>query len=145
MRVVLSFAIVVVALTSLFRPTLVPKLDGWKRDVAFVGVGLWLGFLQVGVGFLLLACLAGGMRMDLVRANAAKVLIVLIVTVPALAIFGAAGQLYWREGLLVAAGNMTGALIASQLAIKKGAAWIRWVVVFAAVLAIAKLLAPLFT
>ncbi|MDH3592299.1 MAG: sulfite exporter TauE/SafE family protein, partial [Planctomycetota bacterium] len=137
---VLSFAIIGVALTSMFRPTLVPKLEGWVRDLAFFGVGLWLGFLQVGVGFLLLACLVGGLRMDLVKANAAKVLIVLIVTVPILVIFQLAGQVFWREGLLVAAGTMAGAWIAARLAIEKGAAWIRWVVVAAAAAAVVKLL-----
>jgi uncharacterized membrane protein YfcA len=92
------------------------------------------------VGFLLLACLVGGLGLDLVRANAAKVFIVLIATAPGLVVFGLGGQLRIAEGLVLACGNMGGAWIASRLAVKRGAAWIRIVVVLAALGAIAKLL-----
>ena len=36
-------------------------------------------------------------------------------------------------GLVLAVGNMAGALIASRLAMKNGAGWIRWVIVVAAI------------
>jgi hypothetical protein len=104
-------------------------------------VGFYTGFVQVGVGFLALACLAGGLGLDLVRANAAKVLIVLLATAPSLVVFGLAGQLRLAEGLVLAAGNTGGAWIGSRLAVKRGGGWIRWVVVAAAALAITKLLA----
>jgi uncharacterized membrane protein YfcA len=75
-----------------------------------------------------------------VRANAAKVFIVLIVTGPTLVFFGLKGQLRLYEGCILSLGNMLGAWIASRLAIERGGAWVRIVVFAAALVAIAKLL-----
>ncbi|MHC4956692.1 MAG: sulfite exporter TauE/SafE family protein [Planctomycetota bacterium] len=140
MRVALSVAVALVAAAAIVKPPRAPALKGPAVFLAFFGSGFYAGFVQAGVGFLLLACLAGGLALDLVRANAVKVFLVLLATVPALVIFGLKGQLWIVHGLVVACGNMTGAAIASRLAVKKGAAWVRWVVVVAAALAIAKLL-----
>jgi uncharacterized membrane protein YfcA len=140
MRVALSVGVLFVALTALRRPPETPRWKGPSAGLALFFVGLWGGFLQVGVGFLLLAVLVGGAGLDLVRANAAKVLIVLVLTVPALLVFGAAGQLDVPRGLVLAAGNMGGAWIGARVALKRGAPWIRVVVVAAAVAAVAKLL-----
>ncbi len=141
MRVALSLGITFVAVTAVFRPPRTPKLQGPWTAIAFFGAGFYSGFLQVGVGFLFLACLVGGIGLDLVRANAAKVFIVLVVTIPVLLIFGWRGQLWIAHGLVLACGNMGGAWIASRLALKKGAAWIRVVVAIAAVMAVVKLIA----
>lgn len=139
LRVALSVAIALVALTSIVRPPRAPPLRTPWTEVAFLLVGFYTGFLQVGVGFLALACLVGGLSLDLVRANAAKVLIVLMATVPSLLVFGFAGQLRLAEGLVLACGNTGGAWIASRLAVKRGGSWIRVVILVAAALAILKL------
>ena len=140
MRVALSVAVAIVAVSAIVKPPRTPPLKGLAVPATFAVAGFYAGFVQAGVGFLLLAALVGGLGLDLVRANAIKVFVVLFATVPALLIFGLRGQLFLVEGLVLAAGNMTGATIASHLAVKKGAAWIRYVVVGAAILAIAKLL-----
>lgn len=140
MRVALSLGIAFVAATAVARPPRAPRLHGAGADVAFLLVGFYAGFLQVGVGFLMLACLVGGLGLDLVRANAAKLLVVFVATAPALVVFGLEGQLRVAEGLVLACGNMGGAWIASRLAVRRGAGWIRAVVVVAAIAAIAKLL-----
>jgi len=140
MRVALSMGIAFVAVAAVVKPPRTPRLEGPAAGVAFLLVGFYTGFLQVGVGFLLLACLVGGLGLDLVRANAAKVFIVLVVTAPVLLVFGLRGQLHLAAGLVLGCGNMGGAWIASRLAVKRGAAWIKVVVVIAALVAIAKLL-----
>ena len=63
--------------------------DRWKspwRELAFLGIGFYGGFVQAGVGFfiLTLAMLAG---LDLVKGNALKVLVVLVFTPLALVVF----------------------------------------------------------
>jgi hypothetical protein len=140
MRVALSVAILFVAVTAVYKPAVAPRLRGAGTVLALFGAGFYAGFVQVGVGFLMLACLVGGLRLDLVKANAAKVLIVLVVTVPVLIVFGLRGQLWIAEGLVLACGNMGGAWIASRLAVKRGATWVRVVVVIAAIGAVLKLL-----
>ncbi|MHC4408865.1 MAG: sulfite exporter TauE/SafE family protein [Planctomycetota bacterium] len=140
MRFALSIAVALVAVSAVVRPPKTARLKGRGVDVALIVAGFYAGFVQAGVGFLLLAVLAGGLGLDLVRANAIKVFIVLLATIPALAIFALRGQVAWLPGLILAGGNMSGAWIASRMAVKKGAAWIRWIVVAAAILAIGKLL-----
>ncbi|MHC4937812.1 MAG: sulfite exporter TauE/SafE family protein [Planctomycetota bacterium] len=140
MRVALSVAVALVAVSAVVKPPRTAPLEGWTVDAGMLVCGFYAGFVQAGVGFLLLAVLAGGLRLDLVRANAIKVFIVLLATIPVLAIFALRGQVAWLPGIVLAAGNMSGAAIASRMAVKKGAAWVRWVVVGAAAFAIAKLL-----
>jgi uncharacterized membrane protein YfcA len=140
MRVALSLAMVVVAVSAFVRPPKSPPLRSPMTEVAFLLVGFYTGLVQVGVGFLLLACLVGGLSLDLVRANATKVFVVLVSTVPTLVVFMLRGKLVYAEGLVLACGNMGGAWIASRLAVKRGGAWIRWVIALAALGAITKLL-----
>jgi uncharacterized membrane protein YfcA len=108
--------------------------------VVFTAIGFYGGFVQAGVGFLLLAGLVLGGGLDLVSGNAAKVVLILGFTIVALPVFLVAGQVALVAGGVLAIGNMTGAWIASNLAVAKGAGWIRWVVVVAALVAAARML-----
>lgn len=82
-------------------------------------IGFHGGFIQAGVGLFLLAALVLDVGLDLVRANTAKILLVLLVTAPALLIFGHASQVDWKIGLLLAVGQSIGAFAAAHFATKK--------------------------
>lgn len=101
--------------------------------VAFFLVGVYGGFLQAGVGFLLMATLVGITGLDLVRVNAHKVFIVAVYTLLALAVFAVDGKVDWLVGLVLAAGNGAGGWIAGRLAVTKGERWIKPVLVVAVV------------
>lgn len=90
-----------------------------------VGVGFYGGFIQAGVGFLLMAVLYRAMGLDLVRVNMHKVFIVGVYTIVALAIFAAKGQVIWVTGLVLAVGNSIGGWIGTHYTVKKGEHWIR--------------------
>lgn len=109
------------------------------RTVIFFGIGFYGGFVQAGVGFLLLAGLVLGGGLDLVKGNAAKVVLVAAYTPVAIVFFAAASQIALAVGVVLAAGQMTGAWIAARLALRRGAAWVRWVLVAAAVVAAIRL------
>ena len=103
------------------------------RSLAFLAIGFYGGFAQAGVGFLLLVGLVLGGGMTLVTGNAAKVALQACYTVAALVIFLGAAQVDVMYGLVLAIGNASGAYVSSRLAIREGAtAWIRWVLVLAA-------------
>ncbi len=87
--------------------------------LAFFGVGFYGGFIQAGIGFLLLALmpLAG---LDLVRGNALKVLVVLAYTPIALAVFALHGKVDWGLGAALAAGNFTGSQLGVRLSLLMG-------------------------
>ncbi len=97
--------------------------------ISFFFIGWYGGFVQAGVGFLIIpALLLHGL--DLVRINAVKILVILLFTLPALAVFAAHGQVDWLLGLVLGAGNAAGGLVASRAAVRKGHDWIRRFVSF---------------
>jgi hypothetical protein len=94
---------------------------------SFFVIGIYGGFVQAGVGFLIISgLLAHGL--DLVRINAVKVFVTLVFTAAALAVFVAHGQVDWPLGLALAAGNAAGGWLGTHMAIKKGHDWIKKVV-----------------
>ncbi len=108
--------------------------------VSLLGIGFYGGFIQVGVGFLLMAALFHLLGAGLVRVNMHKVFIVLIYTIPALAIFVFSGNVNWPLGLSLAAGNSLGAWWAARLSVKKGDRFIRYALMAAMVIIALKLL-----
>jgi len=111
------------------RDDLIKKKTSITQVVIFFLIGVYGGFIHMGVGYFLLIALVGGIGYDLVKANAVKVFIVLIYTPVALIIFLIHGQVNWEYGLTLTIGNVVGALIASRLAVKKGVNFVRWVIV----------------
>ncbi|NPD46150.1 MULTISPECIES: sulfite exporter TauE/SafE family protein [unclassified Lentimicrobium] len=105
---------------------LVNKPLTWKQYVLFFFIGVYGGFIQVGVGYFLLAALVWGAGYELVKANAAKVLIVGMYMVFSLVVYIYHDLINYAMGFTLAIGTVTGALLASKLAVKKGAGYIRW-------------------
>jgi uncharacterized membrane protein YfcA len=115
-----------------------PRLpsDGatWSQrttTIVFFGVGIYGGAIQAGVGLVMLAALSRA-GFDLVTANSIKVLVNLAVTAVALPVFIAQGQVEWIPALLLAAGLTAGGWIGARLGVSKGEAWIRRVMIVAA-------------
>lgn len=99
----------------------------WGLVLAFFLIGVYGGFIQAGLGFAVLA-LCATVGLDLVRANALKVTIALGFTPIALALFAWGGLVDWGYGLVLAVGNVLGAMLGVRLAVFKGQEWIRKVV-----------------
>lgn len=90
-----------------------------------VGVGFYGGFIQAGVGFLLMPIMHKVLGLDLVRTNMHKVFIVAGYMIPALIVYAMAGKALWAVGLVLAIGTSIGGWIGSHLAVKKGDPFIR--------------------
>ncbi len=101
------------------------------RIVIFFFIGVYGGFIQAGVGFFLLAGLVLGVGADLIKANALKVLIILIYTGFALVIFFINDQVNLRIGLILAVGNMLGAWIGTRVAVSWGPKFVRVILLVA--------------
>ena len=106
-------------------PTKLPT-ESPRAWLGLFAAGIYGGFVQAGVGFILLAALSGGLRYDLVRANALKMVCSLAFTALALLVFIAFGQVQWVPGLILAAGTMTGAHIAVKIAVRTSQTSIKW-------------------
>lgn len=79
--------------------------------------GFYGGFLQAGVGLVLLFVLMHFFRYDIVAANAIKLVVVVLFTFVSLAIFIAEGLVRWIPGLVLSAGSVIGAYIGVRYAI----------------------------
>ena len=85
-----------------------------------VGVGFYGGFIQVGVGFIIMPVLHRVMGLDLVRTNVHKVFIVASYSAVALLIFAARLEMLWLVGLALALGNSIGGWLAATVQVKRG-------------------------
>lgn len=96
--------------------------------------GLYGGFIQAGVGFVLIAALAGVLRYDLVRANALKMAATGIVTLIALVVFVLRDQVLWLPGLILGASSIIGVQLSVRLAISVPQTVLRWLLLAIVVL-----------
>ena len=69
---------------------------------------------------------SGGLRYDLLRANALKTACALAFTSVALVIFIAFDQVWWIPGLILATGSMAGAHLAVKVAVRASQESIKW-------------------
>lgn len=88
--------------------------------ICMLGIGFWGGFIQIGVGFLLMPVLHRVMGLDLVRVNMHKVFVVMVYNMAALLIYATRIEVLWIAGLCLALGNSIGAWIGTNIAINKG-------------------------
>jgi len=143
----LALVMIVVTLWTLWDPLKASKPEetamenprvGWLAFGFFL-VGIYGGFVQAGVGFLVLATttLAG---LDLVKGNAVKVLSILIYTFLALGIFAWQHKVNWPLGLTLAAGTVVGGQLGVHLTVLKGHQWVKKVVTVAVIIMAVKLL-----
>jgi len=144
MRKVFAAVLLLVAASVLFRPgrwieEREARLSEPWRSIAFLGIGFYGGFVQAGVGFLLLAGLVLGGGLNLVNGNAAKVVVIAVYTPVALLLFARAAQVDLAVGVVLSVGQVAGAWTAAHMALAKGANWVRWVLVVAAAVAAVRL------
>ncbi|MEE2645259.1 MAG: sulfite exporter TauE/SafE family protein [Myxococcota bacterium] len=110
-----------------------------QLGVAFF-IGLYGGFLQAGIGILLLWM---GVRIcghSPEAATALKVMTAAALTLPALIIFAYGGQVEWSAGMLLAFGGGVGAVIGARWTQRHGATIIRRALFISALLFCGKLL-----
>ncbi len=100
--------------------------------VSFFVLGIYGGFIQVGIGILILAVFSS-LGTSLLEGNQVKVVTVAALTAVALAIFASQGLVAWRLGLVVAAGSAIGGWLGAKLSVARGERFIRAFVVVAAV------------
>lgn len=105
---------------------------------AFFFIGIYGGFIQAGVGFLIITTLLF-QGLDLVRINAVKVFVVLVYTVASLAVFIYHGQINYQLGLALAVGNSLGGWLGARIAVAKGHDFIRKLVIVVVVVFAVKL------
>ena len=119
--------IIVVAII-VFKPKvsslkLPERLTGKYLFYAIVGfffIGIYGGFINAGIGFVIILFLNNVNRLSLIKTNATKVSLVFIYTCGALALFAYNGTVDWTTGLVLAIGTSIGAWWSSRWSVDKG-------------------------
>jgi uncharacterized membrane protein YfcA len=125
---ILAVIMIVVVLLIVFKPkidsvNILERLTGkhlYISMVAFFFIGIYGGFINAGIGFVIMLFLHYYNKMNLVKVNATKVVIVLIYTTGAIITFALAGKINWIYGIFLASGNFLGGWISSRWSVKKG-------------------------
>lgn len=86
----------------------------------FFLIGIYGGFMQAGVGIIIIAALSLLTGFSLVKINSLKVFVVAIYIFSSLSIFIFNAKVDWGIALILAFGNGTGSFLASTLAVEKG-------------------------
>jgi uncharacterized membrane protein YfcA len=125
---ILAAVMIVVVLLIVFKPkvsieSLMERTTGkhlWVSVIIFFFLGIYGGFLNAGIGIIVLLFLTYFNRMSLIKANATKVTIACIYTFAAIVMFVLNDKINWTYGIFLAIGNMIGAWISSRWAVKQG-------------------------
>lgn len=135
-QLILAFVMVVTMIFLVWKPIPKERLKSvdWNAYTnmqkmigfgVFFLIGMYGGFIQVGVGFFILLALTAVFRMSLFDSNVLKVVIVGLFIFLSLFVFIWHGQVNWGLGIMLAIGNGLGAYVGSQLTITKGEKWIK--------------------
>ncbi|NOY28845.1 MAG: sulfite exporter TauE/SafE family protein [Planctomycetes bacterium] len=125
-RPIFGVIFLAMAVLLIFKPALLtntnrqPPKSRLAELTLFFAIGIYVGFIQAGMGILLLLGISLFHARELVGANAAKNVLGFILTLTALSVFAFFGLVEWIPGLIMAIGNMLGGYVGAKLAIKKG-------------------------
>lgn len=145
---VFSYLMVVMLLVLLVKPArwlrdtdISYHLPRWISLPAFLALGFYGGFIQMGMGIFFLAVMVLAARYSLLDANVLKSLVVGIYTVLIILIFQWKGMIDWRIGTLMAIGQLTGGWLTAHYASNspKVNKWAYRILVVIVLLAVSKL------
>ena len=147
---ILGIVMIVVVLIIVFKPKMKladmqERITGeylWIGCIVFFFFGIYGGFINAGIGFIIILFLHYVHQMTLVRSNATKVAVVFMYSVSSLIIFALNDKVNWVMGLILAVGNGSGAWLGSRISVNKGDGFIKTFLVIMVILMAIKLLFP---
>ncbi|WP_153450748.1 sulfite exporter TauE/SafE family protein [Streptomyces smaragdinus] len=107
--------------------------------VGGLGIGFYDGLIGPGTGTFLVIALTAILRLDLVNASATAKIVNTCTNLGALVMFSAQGAVLWRLAAVLAVFNLGGGLLGARMALKKGAGFVRGVLVVVVLGLVAKL------
>lgn len=142
---VLSFVMIAVVLLIVFKPKLkakelIERTTGkhlWLGCLAFFFFGIYGGFINAGLGFILILFLHFFNHLSLVKSNATKAVVITIYMSGALLVFILNDAVNWKMGLTMAIGTSLGGWFASRFSVKKGDGFIKvFLIVMVSIMAV---------
>lgn len=115
-----------------FKSTGNERLDRRSQmigSLCFFFLGIYGGFVQAGIGFLVIAVLSLVNNLSLVKSNYVKVFAAIVYTGASVIVFGWEGKIIWVTALILAVGHAFGGWYASRWSVTAGDIWIKRVMV----------------
>jgi uncharacterized membrane protein YfcA len=99
----------------------------------FFFIGIYGGFVQAGIGFLVIGTLSVVNNMNLVKVNYLKVFVAILYTTISVVVFAYEKKIVWPTGLVLAIGHALGGWYASRWSVKAGEVWIKRIMVISVI------------
>lgn len=133
LAIIMVIVIIVTSLKAYLVKKGIPETFNKRKNTLtiflFFGVGIYGGFIQAGIGFLVIALLTNIHGLNMAKTNAIKVFTALGYTGISLVIFHFEGVINWEYGLILAIGNAAGAWMASRWSVGKDDKWIQLIMI----------------
>ncbi|WP_261344010.1 sulfite exporter TauE/SafE family protein [Candidatus Uabimicrobium amorphum] len=120
--------VIPIALATMFFKQRNVEVDTMNKPLlmsVFFCVGVYGGFIQAGVGFIIILALTSFTNFDLIRINAIKVTIVFCYTIVAVVIFMINGKIQWTPAILLSCGAVIGGWLGSYINVKLKDVWVK--------------------
>ena len=125
---ILAIIMIVVAILLFFKTNTIKsglpeRLKGKHLVYALIGfffIGIYGGFINAGIGIVIMLFLNRVNQLSLLKSNATKLVVVGVYSTIALAFFAYNDAVDWAMGLWMALGTSLGAWWASRWSVKKG-------------------------
>ena len=97
----------------------------------FFFIGIYGGFIHVGIGFLMILILSRINQLTLKYANSIKVFVALLFSISSIIVFILNGAINWKVGFALAIGTSVGGYLGSHFTMKKSEKWIKLILILA--------------
>jgi hypothetical protein len=95
------------------------KSINWLTFIIFSFIGIWAGIIVLDTATFILFALSLHLGIDLLKSNAIKSAVCLIILIVSSLIFFVKGQIDWEAGFLLSIGSFWGGYLGSKLAISE--------------------------
>lgn len=126
LEIIIAVMMSLVVFSTFLKKKIVPKKTTTKHKkkltllkyLLFFIVGFYGGFIQIGLGLVVLVVLNIFSNYDIIESNGVKNFITLIYTVPVFFIFILNNLVFWKVAIFLAIGQTIGAYISGLFALK---------------------------
>ena len=94
------------------------QVPQWLLIPCFITIGIYGGFIQMGMGIFFLAIMVLMARRGIIESNIVKILVVTIYTAIILVIFEYNGLVDWKAGIFLAIGQAAGGYFTTKFALE---------------------------
>ncbi len=103
------------------KPGTQPRIHGKYLIISiivFFLLGIYIGVVQTGIGFMMMIALMLINKLDIHQANSVKVIVLFIASIPALIIFAMYGYVSWPAAIALAVGTSLGSYFTGKFSVR---------------------------